>query len=77
MQDSTLDRELWESEVPGDLRSSSHGASQLSVGTTSSTSVASTVAGATGTYDTDTGTDFGLLESYSQGEASCSPQMDF
>lgn len=70
MQDSTLDRERWESEVDTDLHSSSHGAAQLLGGTTSSTSHASTVAGTTGTYDTDTGTDFGLLGSYSQGEPS-------
>lgn len=49
-----------------DLRSSSHGATQRSVGPTSSTSDTSAVAGATGTYDTDTGTDFGLLGSFSQ-----------
>lgn len=65
MQDSTFERELWETEMEKDLHSSSHEVLQLSVSTASSDP--STVAGGTGTYDTDTGTDFGLLESYTEG----------
>lgn len=67
MQESTLERDRWETEVQKDLHSSSHEVPRVSVSMTGSTSDPSSVAGRTGTYDTDTGTDFGLLESYTKG----------
>ncbi|XP_056886628.1 podocalyxin-like protein 2 [Takifugu flavidus] len=54
-------------EVDADLHPSSRGAARLSVRTSGSTSDAPTVAGATGTYETDTDTDFWRLQSYLQG----------
>lgn len=67
MQESTLEGDRWETEVEKDLHSSSHEVPRVSVSTTDSTSDPLTVAGGTGTYDADTGTDFGLLENYTKG----------
>lgn len=69
-QESTVKRDLWDTEMEKDLRSSSHEVPQLSVSTTASTSDPST-----GTYDTDTGVDFGLPESYTEGITKKHPHM--
>lgn len=60
-------RELWETKMEEELHPSSHQVLQLSVSTTAPASHPPTAAGGTGTFDTDTGTDFGLLESYTKG----------
>ncbi|KAM9361338.1 uncharacterized protein podxl2 [Symphorus nematophorus] len=70
-----LERELWEAEGEEDAHASGYGGLHPSITTTSTTSTAtstSTAAGGdvvgTATPETDTGTDFGLLESYTKDE---------
>ncbi|XP_051271146.1 podocalyxin-like protein 2 [Dicentrarchus labrax] len=70
-----LERELWEAEGEEDSHASGYGVLHSSVTTTSTTSAAastSTAAGGdavgTSTPETDTGTDFGLLGSYTKDE---------
>nr|XP_033483276.1 podocalyxin-like protein 2 [Epinephelus lanceolatus] len=71
-----LERELWEAEAEEDGHSSGYGVLHSSITTTSSTSAAAAtptaaadgdVAG-TATPETDTGTDFGLLGTYTKDE---------
>lgn len=61
VQEGVVQEQPWETEMDRDK------AIRLSAGPSGSTSGPSTAAGGTGTYDTDTGTDFGMLESYSKG----------
>lgn len=74
IQVGPLERELWEAEGEEDGRSSGDGVLHSSVTATSAASTAastSTAAGGdpvgTATPETDTGTDFGLLGSYTKG----------
>lgn len=72
IQMGPLERQLWEEKGEEDLHSSGYGVVHFSITTTRTTSTdASTAAGGnavrTATPETDTGTDFGLLGSYTQG----------
>lgn len=72
IQGAPAERELWEAEGDEDGLSSGYGVLRSSIITTSTTSTStSTAAGdAEGTTapETDTGTDFGLLGSYTKGK---------
>ncbi len=80
IQVGPLGRELWEPEGEEDGHSSGYGVLHSSITTTSTTSTAastSTAAAAAGgdavgtaTPETDTGTDFGLLGSYTKGTSN-------
>ncbi|XP_056219470.1 podocalyxin-like protein 2 [Seriola aureovittata] len=71
-----IERELWEAEGEEDVQSSGYGVLHSSITTTSTTSTAAAAssstaaadASGTATPETDTGTDFGLLESYTTDE---------
>lgn len=72
-----IERELWEAEGEEDVQSSGYGVLHSSIVTTStasttvaasSTTAANTVG--TTTPETDTGTDFGLLGTYTKGARS-------
>ncbi|XP_069571439.1 podocalyxin-like protein 2 isoform X1 [Brachyistius frenatus] len=76
-QVSPLGRELWEAEGEEDIQSSGYGVLHSSISTTTAAAVApSTTAaavaggdvGGTATPETDTGTDFGLLGTYTKDE---------
>lgn len=70
-----LERELWEAEAEEDGHSSGYGVLHSSITTTSTTSTAAATptaaadgdAAGTATPETDTGTDFGLLGTYTKG----------
>lgn len=68
-----LERELWEAEGEEDILSSGYGVLRSSITTTSAAPSAAAAAAAgdavgTATPETDTGTDFGLLGSYTKGD---------
>lgn len=75
VQVGPLERELWEAEGEEDGHSSGYGVLHSSITTTSTTSTAASTstaaagggAAGTATPETDTGTDFGLLGSYTKG----------
>lgn len=67
IQVGPLDKELWEAEREEDVLSSGYGGLRSSITTTTSTSSAARDAVGTASPETDTGTDFGLLGSYTKG----------
>lgn len=75
IQVGPLERELWEAEREEDGHSSGYGVLHSSITTTTTTSTAASTSTAaaggdavgTATPETDTGTDFGLLGSYTKG----------
>ncbi|XP_071329128.1 podocalyxin-like protein 2 isoform X2 [Trachinotus anak] len=72
MEVRPIERELWEAEGEEDLQSSGYGLLHSSITTTGSTPTAAAAVGGdvvgTATPETDTGTDFGLLGSYTKDE---------
>lgn len=74
MQVRPSEKDMWEAEREDDVQSSGYGVFLSSIPTTSASSTATSSAAVTGgdtegtaTPETDTGTDFGLLGSYTKG----------